>query len=664
MRTSICAALLGLVFVVAIPGAASAQGTITLHGATQFGDAHPYNKLILRFQELVPKYYGKPVNFVLHRNGELGTEKEYFDFMNQGISVDYGIVSPAFMSTIVKAAPLLDMPFLFRDLDHLNKVLAADTLKPIADEVLAKGDVMIIGYAGGGTRNIIAKKPVRNMAELRDLSIRVMGAPIQSKVFAAIGARPSVIAYNEVYNAIQSGVVQGAENEAASLAQMRFYEVSPAVSLTKHAITVRPHGLLRQVVPQAAARPSGGHHQGRQGGGRLRARDRVQGGRRAPRAARERGQAQDVRVHRAAEAARARGAGQASLRQGDWRYRGLEPGERHQVARLVGVDYQNLGQTDLRVSRLCIGCMTFGVPERGKHNWTLPEAMSRPVIRKALDLGYNFFDTANVYSDGTSEEITGRALRDFVPRHEVVIATKVHERMFPGPEGGGLSRRAIFAAIDASLRRLETDYVDLYQIHHWDNEAPIAETVEALHDVVKAGKARYVGASSMYAWQFAKALRTAERNGWTRFATMQNYINLLYREEERDMLPLCADEGVGVMVWSPLARGRLTRDWGESNVRMENDAFGRTLISAHTANADREVIQAVAALANARNVSRAQVALAWLLQKSPPVVPIVGAASERELAEAAGALSLVLTPDEIAALERPYVAHGVVGIST
>jgi TRAP-type transport system periplasmic protein len=240
MRTSMRAALLGLVFAAAIPGAASAQETITLRGATQFGDAHPYNKLMLRFQELVPKYYGKPVNFVLHRNGELGTEKEYFDFMNQGISVDYGIVSPAFMSTIVKAAPLLDMPFLFRDLDHLNKVLAADTLKPIADEVLAKGDVMIIGYAGGGTRNIIAKKPVRNMAELRDLSIRVMGAPIQTKVFAAIGARPSVIAYNEVYNAIQSGVVQGAENEAASLAQMRFYEVSPAVSLTKHAITVRP----------------------------------------------------------------------------------------------------------------------------------------------------------------------------------------------------------------------------------------------------------------------------------------------------------------------------------------------------------------------------------------------------------------------------------------
>src|ERR1700742_2463489 len=239
------------------------------------------------------------------------------------------------------------------------------------------------------------------------------------------------------------------------------------------------------------------------------------------------------------------------------------------------MDYVKFGKTGLGVSRLCIGCMTYGISDRGPHPWTLDEDKSRPLIRKALDLGINFFDTANVYSDGTSEEIVGRALKDFVKRHDVVLATKVNGRMRPGPNGAGLSRKAIFAEIDNSLRRLGTDYVDLYQIHRWDYSTPIEETMEALHDVVKAGKARYIGASSMFAWQFSKALHVAERNGWTRFVTMQNYVNLLYREEEREMLPLCESEGIGVIPWSPLARGRLTRDWDETTHRSESDEFTR-----------------------------------------------------------------------------------------
>src|SRR5208337_3327046 len=226
------------------------------------------------------------------------------------------------------------------------------------------------------------------------------------------------------------------------------------------------------------------------------------------------------------------------------------------------MQYKKLGSTGLEVSELCLGCMTFGVPERGDHPWSLPESQSRPLIRKAVDLGINFFDTANAYSDGTSEEIVGQALKDFTRRDEVVIATKVFFRMSKGPNGGGLSRKAIFTAIDASLRRLGTDYVDLYQTHRWDYSTPIEETLEALHDVVKAGKARYLGASSMHAWQFARALGIAEKNGWTRFVSMQNLINLLYREEEREMLPLCEVEGIGVIPWSPQARGKLSRDWG------------------------------------------------------------------------------------------------------
>src|SRR5207237_2108350 len=247
-----------------------------------------------------------------------------------------------------------------------------------------------------------------------------------------------------------------------------------------------------------------------------------------------------------------------------------------------------LGRTGLDVSRLCLGCMTFGVPERGAHPWTLDEERSRPIIRRALELGFNFLDTANTYSDGTSEEIVGRAVRELARRDEVAIATKVFNPMRPGPNGGGLSRKAIFAAIDDSLRRLGMDYVDLYQIHRWDYTTPIEETLEALHDLVKAGKVRYIGASSMHAWQFCKALYLADCHGWTRFATMQDHYNLLYREEEREMLPLCAAEDVGVLPWSPLARGRLTRGWDESTERARTDEFGNKLY-AGTRDADRRV---------------------------------------------------------------------------
>ena len=238
------------------------------------------------------------------------------------------------------------------------------------------------------------------------------------------------------------------------------------------------------------------------------------------------------------------------------------------------MQYTRLGRTGLEVSRICLGCMSFGVPDRGGHPWTLDESASRPLLERALELGVNFFDTANVYSDGTSEEIVGRALKDLVRREDVVLATKVHGRMRPGPNGGGLSRKAILHEIDASLRRLGTDYVDLYQIHRWDPVTPVEETMEALHDVVKAGKARYIGASSMWAWQFSKAQHLARSRGWTPFVSMQDHYNLLHREEEREMLPLCADEGVGVIPWSPLARGRLARPWDDATERSATDAFG------------------------------------------------------------------------------------------
>ncbi|QGZ63866.1 aldo/keto reductase [Paraburkholderia acidisoli] len=322
------------------------------------------------------------------------------------------------------------------------------------------------------------------------------------------------------------------------------------------------------------------------------------------------------------------------------------------------MDYVRFGSTGLEVSRLCLGCMTYGVPERGTHPWTLNEDASRPLIRQALDAGINFFDTANTYSDGTSEEIVGRALRDFVKRDDVVLATKVFNRMRPGPNGQGLSRKAIFAEIDNSLKRLGTDYVDLYQIHRWDYNVPIEETLEALNDVVKAGKARYIGASSMYAWQFSKALYTSREHGWTEFVSMQDHVNLLYREEEREMLPLCADQGVAVMPWSPLARGRLTRDYNATSEREESDTFGKTL---YGADADRAIIEAVANIANARGVSRAQIALAWLLNKPVITSPIIGASKPKHLEDAVAALSIKLTEEEIKALESPYLPHAVAG---
>jgi aryl-alcohol dehydrogenase-like predicted oxidoreductase len=324
------------------------------------------------------------------------------------------------------------------------------------------------------------------------------------------------------------------------------------------------------------------------------------------------------------------------------------------------MQYVKLGRTGLDVSRLCLGCMSFGISDRGNHAWTIGEAESRPFIQRALEAGINFFDTANVYSDGTSEEILGRALKDFARREDVVVATKVHGRMRKGPNGGGLSRRAIMTEIDASLRRLGMDHVDLYQIHRWDYGTPIEETLEALHDVVKAGKARYIGASSMYAWQFAKALATSERHGWTRFVSMQNYVNLLYREEEREMLPLCRAEGIGVIPWSPMARGRLTRDWDTASARIETDEFGKTLY-AKSGEADRKVVERVAEVAARLGLPRAQVALAWVLAKPGVTAPIVGATKPHHLEEALKALEVKLTPEDIKALEEPYVPHAVVG---
>ncbi len=321
------------------------------------------------------------------------------------------------------------------------------------------------------------------------------------------------------------------------------------------------------------------------------------------------------------------------------------------------MDYVRLGSTGLEVSRICLGCMSYGEPGRGNHEWTLDEESSRPHIRRALEAGINFFDTANAYSAGGSEEIVGRALADFAKRDEVVLATKVRMPMRQGPNGSGLSRKAIMHEIDASLTRLGTDYVDLYQIHRWDYRTPIEETLEALHDIVKAGKARYIGASSMYAWQFSKALYTADLHGWTRFVSMQNHYNLLHREEEREMLPLCADQGIGVIPWSPLARGRLTRDLSATTSRSETDAFGRTLY----ADDDASIIEAVRTIAETRGISRAQVALAWLLSKPGITAPIIGATKTHHLEDAIAALDVALTADEITALEKPYTPRPVVG---
>jgi len=327
------------------------------------------------------------------------------------------------------------------------------------------------------------------------------------------------------------------------------------------------------------------------------------------------------------------------------------------------VHYTSLGRSGLEVSRLVLGCMSYGEPTQGDHPWTLDEEASRPFIRRAIELGINFFDTANGYSAGSSEEILGRALAEYARRDEVVIATKVYAPTRPGPNGGGLSRKSIMTAIDDSLRRLGTDHVDLYQIHRFDKRTPLEETLEALHDVVKAGKARYLGASSMYAWQFTKALYTADLNGWTRFISMQDYYNLIYREEEREMLPLCADEGIGVIPWSPLARGRLTRDWDEATERSESDGFARYLCRRRTAEADRTVAERVAQVAKDRGVPRAQVALSWVASRPGITAPIVGATKPHHLEDAVAALDLVLTPEEIAVLEEPYVPHGTTGFN-
>lgn len=325
------------------------------------------------------------------------------------------------------------------------------------------------------------------------------------------------------------------------------------------------------------------------------------------------------------------------------------------------MQYMRLGKTGLEVSRICLGCMGFGDASRWIHSWVLNEEQSRPIIKKALELGINFFDTANVYSIGASEEILGRALKDFARRDEVVIATKVHGKMREGPNGAGLSRKAILSEVEHSLRRLGTDYIDLYQIHRWDYDTPIEETMEALNDVVRAGKVRYIGASAMWAWQFQKALYVAERHGWTRFVSMQNHLNLIYREEEREMLPLCRAEGIGVIPYSPLASGRLTRDWGsERTPRSESDQVARSKYDA-SADIDRAVIERVVELAAKYEVPRAYIALAWLLQKQPVVAPIVGATKISHLEVAVGALDLSLTAEDISYLEEPYQPHRVVG---
>ncbi|GAA2810031.1 aldo/keto reductase [Crossiella cryophila] len=321
------------------------------------------------------------------------------------------------------------------------------------------------------------------------------------------------------------------------------------------------------------------------------------------------------------------------------------------------MEYVKLGATGLDVSRICLGCMSYGVPERGTHPWSLTEEQSRPFIKKAVELGINFFDTANAYSDGTSEEIVGKLLGEYGRRDEIVLATKVYLPMGEGPNRRGLSRKAIFTELDNSLRRLGTDYIDLYQIHRFDRHTPIEETLEALHDAVKSGKVRYLGASSMHGYQFAKMLYLADLNGWTRFVSMQNHYNLIYREEEREMLPLCAEEGIGVIPWSPLARGRLTRDWDEVTARTETDGFGRTLYQ----DSDRVVVDAVAAVAAERGVPRAQVGLAWLLHNPAVTAPIVGATKMSHLDDAVASVGLELSEDEIARLEAPYTPHAVSG---
>ncbi|WP_422357689.1 aldo/keto reductase [Qipengyuania flava] len=327
------------------------------------------------------------------------------------------------------------------------------------------------------------------------------------------------------------------------------------------------------------------------------------------------------------------------------------------------MDYVNLGHSGLKVSRLCLGCMSYGDTSRGWHgDWVLSEDESRPFIREAVEAGINFFDTANMYSLGASEEVIGRLLPEFARRDEIVVATKAFLPWRQAPNAGGLSRKALIQAVDDSLTRLGMDYVDLFQIHRWDDTTPIEETMEALHDIVKAGKARYIGASSMFAWQFAKAQEVARANGWTRFIAMQNHVNLLYREEEREMLPLCADQGVGVIPWSPLARGRLARAWDETTVRSETDGFGK-LLYRQQEDADRAIVEAVGAIAADRGVSRATVALAWHFTKGV-TAPIIGATKPGHIGAALKAVTLDLTDEEVARLEAPYLPKAPVGVAS
>jgi aryl-alcohol dehydrogenase-like predicted oxidoreductase len=332
------------------------------------------------------------------------------------------------------------------------------------------------------------------------------------------------------------------------------------------------------------------------------------------------------------------------------------------------MEYVNLGKTGVKVSRICLGCMSYGVPPAGplrpgSNAWSLNEEQSEPFFRQALDAGINFFDTANVYATGDSERVLGRFLKENAKREDTVIATKLNGVMRDGPNGGGLSRKEIFFELDESLRRLGTDYVDLYQIHRWDKTTPIDETLEALNDVVRAGKVRYIGASSMWAWQFSKALYTSEKHGWAKFVTMQPHYNLLYREEEREMLKLCLDQGVGVIPWSPLARGKLARSWeAEATTRSESDGYAKNLY-AKTAEVDKGVVERLAKVAGERGVPMAQVSLAWLLTKPAITAPIVGATKPHHLEDAVAAVGLKLTADEVKALEEPYVPHPVLGLS-
>lgn len=324
------------------------------------------------------------------------------------------------------------------------------------------------------------------------------------------------------------------------------------------------------------------------------------------------------------------------------------------------MEYVKLGKTGMDVSRICLGCMSFGDVSRWTHPWLLNEENSRPIIKRALELGINFFDTANIYSTGVSEEIVGRALKDYANRDEVVIATKVFFRMNEGPNGAGLSRKAIMSEVDKSLQRLGTDYIDLYQIHRWDYNTPIEETMEALHDLVKAGKVRYLGASAMYAWQFQKALHVAEKNGWTRFVAMQNHMNLIYREEEREMMPLCKEEKIAVIPYSPLAAGKLAREWSTTTYRSQTDKAQQMKYGA-TSEQDKLIGDRVTEVAAKRGIARSHVALAWLLQKEPVTAPIIGVTSNEQLEECVGSLNVELTAEEIGYLEELYVPHRVVG---